>query len=73
MSVLDIKEGSSFNIVEYNKCTGQRDPNSGGLDSRGNDNIFRYNEIYDNLGAGVRLVETRIKTGLIIRFMAIVF
>ncbi|MEK7495719.1 MAG: right-handed parallel beta-helix repeat-containing protein [Patescibacteria group bacterium] len=52
---VDIKEGSSFNIVEYNKCTGQRDPNSGGLDSRGNDNIFRYNEIYDNLGAGVRL------------------
>lgn len=52
---VDIKEGSSFNIVEYNKCTGQKDPNSGGLDSRGDDNIFRYNEIYDNIGAGVRL------------------
>jgi len=52
---VDIKEGSSFNVVEYNKCTGQKDINSGGMDSRGNDNIFRYNEIYDNLGAGVRL------------------
>lgn len=52
---VDIKEGSSFNIVEYNKCTGQKDPNSGGLDTRGNDNIFRYNEIYDNVGVGVRL------------------
>lgn len=52
---VDIKEGSSFNVVEYNKCTGQKDPNSGGLDSRGDDNIFRYNEIYDNVGVGVRL------------------
>lgn len=52
---VDIKEGSSFNVVENNKCTGQKDVNSGGMDSRGDNNIFRYNEIYDNLGAGVRL------------------
>ena len=52
---VDIKEGSSFNVIEYNNCTGQQDENSGGLDSRGNDNIFRYNNVYDNLGAGVRL------------------
>lgn len=52
---VDIKEGSSFNLIENNQCTGQKDVNSGGMDSRGNDNIFRYNEIYDNLGAGVRL------------------
>ena len=52
---VDIKEGSSENIVEYNNCTGQIDPESGGLDSRGNNNIFRLNTIFDNLGAGIRL------------------
>ena len=52
---VDIKEAATRNIVEYNICTGQRDPNSAGFDSRGNGNIFRYNESYDNLGAGVRL------------------
>lgn len=52
---VDIKEGASGNIVENNKCTGQKDPESGGLDSRGNKNIFRNNEIYGNAGAGVRL------------------
>jgi hypothetical protein len=51
----DIKEGSTGNIVEYNTCTGQKDENSGGFDSRGNENVFRFNEIFDNLGAGVRL------------------
>lgn len=52
---VDIKEGSSGNIVEYNNCTGQKDPESGGMDSRGNGNVFRYNEIYGNSGAGIRL------------------
>lgn len=52
---VDIKEGSSGNIVEYNVCTGQRDPESAGLDARGSGNTFRYNETYGNLGAGVRL------------------
>lgn len=52
---VDVKEGSSFNIVEYNNCTGQKDPNSGGFDSRGNNNIFRLNTVFDNLGVGVRL------------------
>lgn len=52
---VDIKEGSSNNIVEYNNCTGQSDPESGGFDSRGNNNIFRLNTIYDNIGVGVRL------------------
>ena len=50
-----MKEGSSGNIVEYNNCTGQKDKESAGLDSRGSKNIFRYNEVYGNLGAGVRL------------------
>lgn len=52
---VDIKEGSSENIVENNSCTGQKDKESAGLDSRGNRNVFRNNEIFGNLGAGVRL------------------
>lgn len=52
---VDIKEDSKYNIVEYNSCTGQKDSESGGMDSRGGYNIFRYNEIFGNLGAGVRL------------------
>lgn len=52
---VDIKEASSGNIVENNKCTGQKDTESAGLDSRGNNNIFRDNQIFGCLGAGVRL------------------
>lgn len=52
---VDIKEAATQNIVEYNTCTGQQDPESGGMDARGNQNTFRYNEIYENRGAGVRL------------------
>lgn len=51
---VDIKEDSTANVVEYNDCTGQRDPNSGGFDSRGNGNTFRYNRVHGNLGAGIR-------------------
>lgn len=51
---VDIKEGSSLNIVEFNDCTGQRDSESGGFDSRGNNNTFRYNKSYNNRGAGIR-------------------
>jgi len=52
---VDIKEAATGNIVEYNRCTGQRDPESGGFDSRGSGNIFRANESYGNTGAGLRL------------------
>lgn len=52
---VDIKEGSSDNLVEYNDCTGQKDPESGGLNTRGNHNIFRFNTITNNIGAGIRL------------------
>jgi hypothetical protein len=52
---VDIKEGSSGNVVERNHCTGQQDPNSGGFDARGSGNIFRYNTSYGNVGAGIRL------------------
>ena len=38
---VDIKEGATGNIVEYNSCTNQLDENSGCYDSRGDDNIFR--------------------------------
>ena len=52
---VDIKESSSANLVEHNSCTGQQDPNSGGFDARGGGNIFRYNESFGNVGAGIRL------------------
>ena len=52
---VDIKEASSGNVVEHNRCTGQQDPNSGGFDARGSGNIIRYNESFGNRGAGIRL------------------
>jgi hypothetical protein len=52
---VDIKEGAASNLVEENDCTGQRDPNSGGFDSRGDANIIRNNRSYNNQGAGVRV------------------
>lgn len=51
---VDIKEGSSYNIIEFNDCTAQKDKNSGGMNSRGSQNTFRYNSIYKNSGAGIR-------------------
>jgi peptidoglycan hydrolase-like protein with peptidoglycan-binding domain len=52
---VDIKEGATANIVENNTCRGQRDSESGGFGSRGSGNIFRYNDVQDSLGAGIRL------------------
>lgn len=52
---VDIKEAAAGNIVEHNRCTGQKDPESGGFDARGSANIFRYNESFGNSGSGVRL------------------
>ncbi|MGH9189960.1 MAG: right-handed parallel beta-helix repeat-containing protein [Acidimicrobiales bacterium] len=52
---VDVKEGASGNVVEANSCTGQLDPDSAGLDSRGNGNVFRHNTIFGNVGAGIRL------------------
>ena len=51
---VDIEEDSRDNLVESNTCTGQLDPNSGGMDARGNDNTFRANSITGNTGAGIR-------------------
>lgn len=61
---VDIKEGSSGNIVENNSCTGQKDKESAGLDSRGNGNIFRNNNVFDNMGAGIRLGGDTEKDGI---------
>jgi parallel beta-helix repeat protein len=52
---VDIKEGAFNNLVEHNTVTGQLDTESGGLDSRGDSNTFRYNTVYGNKGAGIRL------------------
>lgn len=52
---VDIKEGATGNIVEHNTCRGQKDTESGGFDSRGDANVFRYNSVEGSAGAGVRL------------------
>jgi parallel beta-helix repeat protein len=52
---VDIKEGASLNVVERNRCSGGLDPDGSGLDSRGNDNVFRWNTVTDVVGKGVRL------------------
>jgi hypothetical protein len=52
---VDVKEGASDNLVEHNTCRHQQDPESGGMDARGNANTFRFNIIEQNVGAGVRL------------------
>lgn len=52
---VDVKEGTTDVLVEYNICSDQRDPNSAGLDSRTDDVVFRYNEVVDCEGAGVRI------------------
>lgn len=52
---VDIKEGASGILVENNFATGQKDPESAGFDSRGDNNIFRGNQSLGNMGAGFRL------------------
>lgn len=52
---VDIKEGSTFNLVENNVCENQMDENSGCFGSRGSDNCFRSNDISHCIGAGVRV------------------
>jgi hypothetical protein len=51
---VDIKEDSRLNLVEHNDCSGQRDPDSAGFDSRGNRNTFRFNRSHENRGSGIR-------------------
>lgn len=52
---VDIKEGSANNLVEHNVCEHQLDPNSGCFGARGSGNTFRWNEIAECKGAGVRV------------------
>jgi parallel beta-helix repeat protein len=52
---VDLKEGAELNVVERNTCSGGLDPDGSGLDSRGNNNVFRYNTVSDVVGKGVRL------------------
>ena len=41
--------------MEHNSCSTQKDTNSACLDSRTDRIVFRYNTIFDNDGAGVRI------------------
>lgn len=52
---VDVKEAATANIIEYNTCRHQQDPESAGFDARGSGNTFRYNTSSDNVGAGFRL------------------
>ena len=52
---VEIKEGSTNNLIEHNVCKNQNDPDSGCFSSRGSDNTIRYNEIDNCVGAGVRV------------------
>ncbi len=52
---IDVKEASFDNRIEHNECSGQRDPDSGGISIRGPRNLVRANRVHDNVGAGIRL------------------
>lgn len=52
---VEMKEGSENNLVEHNVCEQQKDANSGCFGARGSDNTFRWNEIAECVGAGVRV------------------
>ncbi len=52
---INIKEGSSGNIIEDNECYYQNDSNSGGFDIRGTNNLIQNNIISNGDGAGIRL------------------
>ncbi|CAM9572458.1 unnamed protein product [Ectocarpus fasciculatus] len=52
---VDVKEGSTFNLVEHNVCEQQQDANSGCIGFRGSENTARFNEIAECTGAGVRV------------------
>lgn len=51
---VDVKEGSTDNLIENNICEQQMDENSGCLGFRGSGNTARYNDIAECHGAGIR-------------------
>lgn len=61
---VDIKSGSTDNIVEKNTCRYQMDSESAGFDARGDNNTFRFNTVSDNQGAGFRLGDDNAGTGV---------
>ncbi|CAM9802332.1 unnamed protein product, partial [Ectocarpus fasciculatus] len=52
---IDVKEGTVDTLIEGNEVYMQYDPNAGGIESRGDRSIIRYNHIEDTDGAGVHL------------------
>lgn len=50
-----MKEGTVDTVIENNYCAGQMDEDSGGIDSRANSTIIRYNKVEGCKGAGIRL------------------
>lgn len=52
---VDVKEGSTNNLIEHNVCEQQKDPNSGGFGFRGSENTARFNDIAECTGAGIRV------------------
>jgi len=51
---IDIKEGSSHNLIEQNICSNEKDKNVGAISVRGNYNTIRNNILFLNTGAGLR-------------------
>ncbi|CBJ30068.1 FirrV-1-B30 precursor [Ectocarpus siliculosus] len=52
---IEVKEGTVETLIEGNEVYMQYDAESGGIGSRGDRSIIRYNHIEDTDGAGVRL------------------
>ena len=52
---VDVQEGARDNVIERNRCTGQRDEDSAGINARGDANTIRDNEVFGCAGAGVRV------------------
>lgn len=61
---VDVKEGSSLNIIEHNICMYEQDLNVGGISIRGNNNTVRHNHVEANLGAGIRLGGDDVNDGI---------
>lgn len=52
---IDVQEGARGSVIERNRCTGQKDIDSAGIDARGDANTIRANEVFGCAGAGVRV------------------
>ena len=61
---VNLKEGTTENVVEGNTCVGPRDDDSGGIDVRGSGNIVRGNTVTDGQGVGIRLGAEEIDAGI---------